>query len=339
MLFSVIIPAYNAQATILRCLNSIYTLPVKETEYEVIVIDDCSTDDTVETVNEFGSHHSNLRVLLQPENHRQGAARNRGLSIAIGKYIVFLDSDDEIEPGILPSLSFAEECDLEITTLRVSKVCDDERVTEEFDLPYSRNDIFTGIELQENHPFWCTAPWGYIYLRSFIEKVGYPFHEDVVYEDTDFILFHLYHSTRTGYSDELSYRVHNNPESTTNTFSYGLICDYALLGTRLIWLYNRIDNSTPVFADTLREGGIYRIMKSFRSIFRLKSFSDIRAFYDRFDSHSDRKSYLYYIKPAYRWSKWSRFCLKHRKLTILIVGIVISTPLINCLEFIKKKYA
>ena len=52
MLVSFIIPAYNASATIKRCLDSIYALPIEESEYEVIVIDDCSTDNTVELVKD-----------------------------------------------------------------------------------------------------------------------------------------------------------------------------------------------------------------------------------------------------------------------------------------------
>ena len=77
MRISFIIPAYNASGTIVRCLDSIYVLPIDESDYEVIVIDDCSTDNTVEIVKQFAVKHSNLVLLQQVENHRQGTARNR----------------------------------------------------------------------------------------------------------------------------------------------------------------------------------------------------------------------------------------------------------------------
>ena len=53
MLISFIIPAYNASKTILRCLNSIYSLPLQEDEFEVLAVDDCSADNTVELLKEF----------------------------------------------------------------------------------------------------------------------------------------------------------------------------------------------------------------------------------------------------------------------------------------------
>ena len=90
MLISFIIPAFNASQTIVRCLDSIYSLVIPETEYEVIVIDDCSNDDTVTVIESYALSHENLTLLRQSENHRQGAARNRGLEIAKGQYIFYL---------------------------------------------------------------------------------------------------------------------------------------------------------------------------------------------------------------------------------------------------------
>lgn len=75
---SFIIPAYNASMTIVRCLDSIYKLSLNENEYEVLVIDDCSIDNTVEIVEGYAKRRTNITLLRQLENHRQGAARNRG---------------------------------------------------------------------------------------------------------------------------------------------------------------------------------------------------------------------------------------------------------------------
>ena len=115
--FSVIVPAYNAQATLRRCLDSIYSLPVPEEEFEVIVIDDCSVDGTLAVLQEYGRGHAGLTVLLQPQNHRQGAARNRGLSLASGEWIVFLDSDDELAAGVIPALERAERDRLDMVAM------------------------------------------------------------------------------------------------------------------------------------------------------------------------------------------------------------------------------
>ena len=120
---SFIIPAYNASSTIVRCLDSIYALPIEETEFEVIVIDDCSKDHTVQMVEQYATSHSNLTLLRQSENHRQGAARNRGVNNAQGKYIICVDSDDVVEKGIPNALKFALKSDVDVLFCNYYWIC------------------------------------------------------------------------------------------------------------------------------------------------------------------------------------------------------------------------
>ena len=117
MLASFIIPAYNASLTIVRCLDSIYTLGLSEQEFEVICIDDCSKDNTISVIEQYAKQHTNLTLLCQPENHRQGAARNRGVAIAKGKYIVYVDSDDESANGVVDALQLAEKNNLDMVAM------------------------------------------------------------------------------------------------------------------------------------------------------------------------------------------------------------------------------
>ncbi len=325
MLFSIIIPAYNAELTIARCLNSIFALSIQETEYEVIVIDDCSTDRTVTLIEEYKHVHSNIVLLRQPQNHRQGAARNRGLSIAKGEYVVFLDSDDEIQSGLLSALEHAEKDDLDMTIMKGSVVGSNGQTTKTYSLPYESNVIFSGTSFQSTHRFWCTAPWPYLYRMSFLRSVKYPFAEDVLYEDSDYVNVHLYFAQRMGYCDESSYLIHENPFSTTHTMSYKHVCDYALLGTRMLDFHNRIENKGTPYAESILEGGSWNIMQSCKNLFKLDSKSSIRAFYDRFDRFADRKSLFHYREPAYCWTPWTRFCIRHRKLTTSLVGLCLST--------------
>lgn len=316
---SFIIPAYNASTTINRCFESIYDLNLGDSDFEVIVIDDCSTDNTVEMVKEYALQHPNLVLLCQPENHRQGAARNRGVAVAKGKYIVFVDSDDESSKGVVDAVRLSEENCLDMVAMRYSKFGNDGDDRKDSGLPYGKNDLFTGIELQTNFPFWGTAPWPYVYQKSFLEKVNYLFAEDVLYEDSDFVNVHLFYATRMMYCDECGYVVHYNSTSTTHTLSSKHLCDYALLGTRMLMFYESIEDKASIYADGILEGGSYNIMKAFNSLFRLKSSNEVRAFYDRFDSHCDRKLLLGYRKPSYCWTRWTRFGLKHRNFCVFIL--------------------
>ena len=125
------------------------------------------------------------------------------------------------------------------------------------------------------------------------------------------------------YCDECGYVVHYNSTSTTHTLSSKHLCDYALLGTRMLKFYESIEDKASIYADGILEGGSYNIMKAFNRLFRLKSSNEVRAFYDRFDSHYDRKLLLGYHKPSYCWTRWTRFCLKHREMAIIVMGVII----------------
>lgn len=325
MLISFIIPAFNASGTIKRCLDSIYGLFVNQFDFEVIVIDDCSTDNTVEVAKDYALQHPNLVLLCQPENHRQGAARNRGVALAKGKYIVFVDSDDESSKGVICAVQLAEENGADMVAMRYSKVGNDGKIDGEVSLPY--NKMFTGKEMQTEFPFWGTAPWSYIYRKAFLDETNYLFAEDVLFEDSDFVNVHLFFAKRMMYCDECGYVMHYNAESTTHTISYKHLADYALLGTRMLHFYESLDNKNDKYAETILEGGSYNIMKALYKLPRLKSRTEVSAFYDRFDAFYDRKLLLGYRKPAYCWTLWTRNCLKHRELITMIMGIVI--PLVK----------
>ena len=90
--FSVVIPTYNREKTIIRAIESV--LQQTYHDVEVVVVDDCSKDNTVQIVK--GQYSSDTRVLLykQPQNQGACAARNKGVELCHGKYVAFLDSDD-----------------------------------------------------------------------------------------------------------------------------------------------------------------------------------------------------------------------------------------------------
>ena len=320
---SLIIPVFNGVETIQKCLDSIFHLPIEQNDFEVIVIDDCSTDETIKIVEEFASDKTNLILLKQDENHRQGAARNRGMSIASGRYIAFIDSDDAVSPGIISALGLAEQENLEMVAMKVVKLSPDDQVLFTFELPYNPTTFYSGVELQSSHPFWFTGPCAYLYSNEFLHQVNYPFKEDVLFEDSDFVNVHLFNAEKMGYSDECGYIIHENPSSTTHTISYQSVCDYALLGTRLLKLYQLIEDKDTSFAESILEGGSYNIMRSFRNTFRLNDMKEVRLFYDRLDSRFDRSGLLGYRTPSYCWTTWTRFCLRHRDLASFIMGCAI----------------
>ena len=95
-MLSIIVPVYNVERYVGRCLESIFASGAeKNANVEVIVVNDGTPDDSMTIVDEFASKHSNLFIINQ-ENAGPGAARNAGLRIARGKYVWFVDSDDYV---------------------------------------------------------------------------------------------------------------------------------------------------------------------------------------------------------------------------------------------------
>jgi len=91
---SVIIPVYNADKYLEKCLNSVFA---QSGSFEVIAVNDGSIDKSLEILQQYAGKHSNMHIISQ-ENKGVSAARNAGLKIAKNKYITFVDSDDWLEP-------------------------------------------------------------------------------------------------------------------------------------------------------------------------------------------------------------------------------------------------
>lgn len=96
MKISTIIPVYNAEKYISRCLDSILSQNIEE--QEIICVDDGSTDNSLEILRKYEKTYNNIHVLTQ-QNRYAGIARNNGLTIATGEYVHFMDADDYVLPG------------------------------------------------------------------------------------------------------------------------------------------------------------------------------------------------------------------------------------------------
>ena len=332
MLVSFIIPSYNSAHTVRRCLDSIYALSLKPFEFEVIFVDDCSTDNTCDIVAEYQTQHPNITLLLQPKNNRQGAARNRGVSVAQGEYICFVDSDDAVTEGIVAAILLSERQNTDMTVFHYIHANEAEEVTSEAEkLSFVKNEIFSGVEMQNKHSYWCSAPWGYIYKTAFLQKVNYTFAECALYEDSDFVAVHLYYAQRMAYSSELGYVAYYREGSTTHSTSYKNTADYFLLGSRMLAFYTiiqqdidshkRTDDGIQQFADGILEGAIHNVTMSLKRLFKLNTPAEIVRYYKRIDSyvnrraiHTDPRMYKY----TYGWNKLAHLGIRHKYLSILI---------------------
>lgn len=130
-LVSVIMPAYNAAQFIEEAIASVQTQKVQN--WELLVIDDCSTDETCEVVERIAASDSRVKLLINEKNMGAAGSRNRGLDVFCGRYVALLDSDDYWYPQMLEKMiARAEEtgadivyCSYELVDEKGIKVCND----------------------------------------------------------------------------------------------------------------------------------------------------------------------------------------------------------------------
>lgn len=104
MMFSVIVPCFNSRAYVRNCIESILAQDYRN--FEIILIDDGSTDGTAEILDDYAARYSCIQV-YHFENAGVSYSRRRGITLATGNYLVFVDSDDTINPHLLYELSLA----------------------------------------------------------------------------------------------------------------------------------------------------------------------------------------------------------------------------------------
>lgn len=223
--FSVIVPVYNVEDFLPRCLDSILKQGCKK--YEIIMVDDGSTDSSGRICDEYAERFPQCRV-IHKENGGLAGARNAGLKVAQGKYIVFVDSDDYIEKELLSkayyymeeqgyeACSFAArrvtEAGCALYDMRFFEAVGAHTITEQ-----SRNDFLWNIFLQYSLGW---EAWIYVYRKDILDCIGLSFDEKVRYaEDLPFTFAYMSHVNRLMKLPDILYNYTMRDVSITQTTS------------------------------------------------------------------------------------------------------------------------
>lgn len=206
--FSVIIAAYNIEDYIERAIESVEKQTLQN--LEVIVINDCSTDKTGEKVLNLCSKYDNIVYLEHKENKKAGGARNTGLQIAQGEYIVFLDGDD-----YLANETVLEKLDKVIGTDTVDVVYLGFKIggdREELVIPTPETCSKTYKAAIDKYP----NPWSKCWRREFLKENNITFPEHRFYEDVLFVYKGVMKSQSQKIAD---FVVHNYTSGRTNSMT------------------------------------------------------------------------------------------------------------------------
>lgn len=190
MKLSIIIPVYNVEEYIRPCLESILRQGLDEDCYEIIIINDGTPDKSMEVIADMIEAHPNIHALEQ-ENLGVSIARNKGLEIATGDYIFFVDSDDIVTDNSLPFLlnkAISSKADLIVADFIKMT---DEQIDQLSSKPFNQKDgsyqVKTGEELffQDLNPYYCSV-WRAMYRREFLNQNNIRFTPHICFEDVPF---------------------------------------------------------------------------------------------------------------------------------------------------------
>lgn len=327
MYLSIIVPFYNVEKYISKCLDSILDQHFKD--YEIICINDCSPDNSRNIVNKYAAKHKNIKLIEHKINKKVGGARNTGLIHAQGKYIWFVDSDDFIVSNSLTQL--VNTCilnDLDVLAFNIKTVNNNEYEIEKENA--FKNFNTTPIEgadfLYETFGnqliFNLGYPYRAIYKKSHLINIKATFPENISYgEETTYMARCIVHAKRVMSFSDAYYCYRQNPSSITNKLEVGFkgelvfqsIINAGNYVHNLIRECETLDRNT---ADNLKSG-----MPWFtnRLLFRLLKTSqkERKIFFELCNSNQ----HLTLIIANY-CNFYNRLILKHPKLSSIIFFII-----------------
>ena len=248
-IISVIVPVYNVEKYLKRCVDSILNQDMKE--IEIILVNDGSTDSSPSICDKYIKEDSRIKV-IHKKNSRVAAARNDGIRVATGKYISFIDSDDWIESNMYKSMyEKAEEFNVDFIMCDLSKKGVDKSYNVSqpissgfYDKERIKNELFPCLIMFENIEFPptisnCTC----LFKREFLIKNNIFYDEDIHYcEDSIFGSKAMYNANRFYYmKNKYFYNYFYNSNSTTSTYNKNKWDSYIKINEKMEKYFNKSD--------------------------------------------------------------------------------------------------
>jgi len=192
-MISVIIPVYNVEDYLHICINSV----LKQTyqDFEIICVDDASTDSSLEILEYFSQKDSRIKIIKNDFNQGAGYSRNCGLDVANGKYVFFLDGDDWIDFNTFEILiKKADENNVDLLFFNEISFHEEtwefsiNRNLNEMLIPKFENKVFNHFDLDKKNLFKLSDDiWSKLYLKSFLDDNNIRFsNENLAYENIPF---------------------------------------------------------------------------------------------------------------------------------------------------------
>ena len=206
MTLSIIVPVYNVRPFLEKCVDSLLAQDLPPEEYEIILVDDGSTDGGGELCDRLKERHPAIRVIHQA-NQGLSAARNAGLGIAQGKYVQFVDSDDWIETHVLQGLVRKMEADeLDVLRFGFRRVDENGVVLDRADAAApGAEKVQPGASFLTDHLGFSCYAWQFMLRRGFVMENDLLFMPGIIFEDVEWTPRVLQAASRTCSEETIVY--------------------------------------------------------------------------------------------------------------------------------------
>lgn len=228
---SIIIPVYNVEAYLNKCIESVVNQTLKE--IEIIMVNDGSPDNSKKIIESWMKKDKRIK-LFNKENGGQASARNLGLTKANGEYIAFLDSDDYVDTTMYEKLyNKAKSENLDIV------LCN-------YYLDYGNNHIVEKSKIfpkegkinAEEYIVSTPSPVNKLFKKDFLDKINFKFPEGFIYEDLASIPVLGIYEPKIAYIDKCYYYYYQSPVSTMRNKEYKK--KYEDIFPAIDYLYNKM---------------------------------------------------------------------------------------------------
>lgn len=265
MFISIVVPAFNVESYIERCIDSICNQNIEKTKFEIVVVNDGSTDNTRTKVEELITKYSNHNIILKNQpNGGLSSARNTGVNNARGKYIWFVDSDDYISNNCLGEIydCIHKHQGIDVFVFNTDYVYDDKPAIKNCrKLPVMTSMAGSELYFKDFRYPYSGAPFA-IYKNSYLQSINLQFKQGILFEDILYTTLLLASNPKCIFIDNVYYHYYIRSGSISNSNSSVKKCNDILTVTDE--LYNKIKydnkyNKTVLYDQIARMlAAIYR---------------------------------------------------------------------------------
>ena len=248
MRYSVIIPVYNAEGTLRRCLDSL--VGQQFSDYELLLINDGSTDGSDAICREYANTYSCIRYFTK-ENGGVSSARNLGLEQAKGEYILFVDSDDYVSGGYFALLSHALESNA--TDLLMFGYCNFGGISTEWDTGEFYENAEVGVAEQISsamRQYLFSSLWSKAFKRQIIDQHNIRFANDLaIGEDQAFIFTYAMYIRSIGSIEDHLYNVDVSDGNSLSRKARPYLAEQLMEVNRQMYAAYRVTEHSPEAAQ------------------------------------------------------------------------------------------